>query len=145
MAKPKRSLLPDSVRAGLEGSDATESGARGTRRAKSQNLVESSIVQRRVDFAGSKNRFDLRPEIEVAISLRIEEWADAESISSDEYGFAVSIVNGERKLAIQPLQQICAPLLVTVNQNLGMTSRTKCVPARLELVANLGVVVNLAR
>ena len=145
MAKPKRSLLPDSVRAGLEGSDATESSARGTRRAKSQNLVERSIIQRRVDFAGGKDRFDFRPEIEVAISLCIEEWADAESVSGYEYGFAVSIVDGERKLAIQPLQQICAPLLIPVNQNLGMTSRAERVTARLELVANLGMVVNLAR
>jgi len=56
----------------------------------------------------------------------------------------IAIVDRERELSIESLQEIGSPLLVTVHENLGMAPSAENVAPFFELMAKLGMVENLA-
>jgi len=144
MAQPQCSILPDTVGAGLERGDPAERGARGTRGAEPEDFVESALIQRCINLAGGKNRLDLRGEKEISVALCEKKRAHSKAIAGDKDFLAISIVDREGKLAIEPLKELCTPLLVTVNEDFGMASGAEGVATPLELMSQLRMIEDLA-
>ena len=76
--------------------------------------------------------------------LAIVEGLDAEAVARGEERALPRVPDGEREHPVEPLEAVRAPAARTGQQHLGVATRTKAVPARLELRAQLDVVVDLA-
>jgi hypothetical protein len=145
VAQPQRSILPDSVGPRFERRNAAECSARGAGSTKSENFVKASLVEGGINLSCSKDRFDLRSEVEVTVPLRIEKRSYSKSIARHEHCFAISIVDREGELAVESSQKIRAPLFVTMNEDLRVTASSEYVSPALQLSTQLGVVVHLTR
>src|SRR5207244_11821264 len=66
------------------------------------------------------------------------------AIAREEQGRRATVVQRERELAVEPLEQSLAPLLIAVDQYLRVAAGAKHVTAELELVPQLQVIVDLA-
>ena len=73
-----------------------------------------------------------------------EERTHAEAIPRQEELLALPIPDREREVAVQALEEVRPPLLVRVGDHLRIRLRREAVAERLELLAKLDVVVDLA-
>ncbi len=140
----QRSLPPPRPAPRLERPDAAERGARRPRRPEGEHLVQPLGVERPLHFAAREQRLDLGREVQVPVPLGVVQRQDPEAIAGEEQRRGTTIVQREGELAVEPLEQPLAPLLVAVNQHLGVAARAEHVTAHLELVPQLEVIVDLA-
>src|SRR5207245_3470462 len=107
-------------------------------------FVQAATIHCRFDFAAGQNGLDLRREVQLAPRLGVKQRAHAKAVARQENRFSVAIVQRERELAIQPLEEIDSPFLVAMNEDFGVASRSEYVAFLLELPTQLRMVVDLA-
>ena len=98
-------------------------------------FLKAGMLQKRLDLAG-KHEFTL--------SCVIIQRLDAKMIARTEQAFGVFIPDGKGKHTPQAAQHFLAPLLVAVQQHLGVAVRGKGVPGGDQLFPQGLVVVNFA-
>jgi hypothetical protein len=74
----------------------------------------------------------------------VEQRLDAEAVACEHEPARAGVPQRDREHAAQPHERPGALRLVEVPDHLGVAARAEAVPARLELAAQLGVVVDLA-
>ena len=95
---------------------------------------------RRVD----QQRLDLRPEHEAVVEQGIVQGLDAYAIAREDQPALPRVPDCEGEHPAQPIHEVDAPLLVPVDEHFGVAGRSEAVSVRLELLAHLGEVVDLA-
>ena len=91
-----------------------------------------------------EQRLGLGREAEIAAVRREEERPHSEAIPRQKELLALPIPDREREVAVQTLEEGRPPLLVRVGDHLRIRLRREAVAERLELLAQLDVVVDLA-
>src|SRR5574337_632903 len=117
-------------------------GARDVARA--QHLGQRRLVGARLDQPACENRLDLRSEQQQVAGARPVERFDAQSIAHEQQPPLRRVPQCEREHAAQPVHTAVAPLLVGVNDRLGIRARRVRVPVPFERATNLRVVVDFA-
>jgi len=87
---------------------------------------------------------DLRGEQQDVAGPGDEQRPDAETVAGQEERSRLAVPDGEGELAVEPLDAAVAPLLVGVDDDLGVAAGAEDVAEALELGGQLGVVEDLA-
>ena len=95
-------------------------------------------------LAACENGFDFRSEADLALRLTVVQGQDAGPISREQQAAAARIPERDRKLSVQGVHEVGARVLVEVHEHFGIGGRSKHVPARAQVVAQLNVVEDLA-
>ena len=125
------------------------SDAREQRR-RTRYVAVAEIVPDRVhvDLNGhtrpGQQRFDFRGEQQHTVLVPQEQRLLAEAIACQHQSFASRVPDGKGEHAAQPLYAILAPLLVGVDDHLGVGGRTERVPSGLQIATQFLEVVDLA-
>ena len=91
-----------------------------------------------------RQRVELRRERELAVDVAIGERFDPEAVAREHESLFARVPHGDGEHTAKPLPQLGAPLLVPVNEHLGVAAAAEPVTCPLELVHELAVVVDLA-
>src|SRR4051794_30771472 len=91
-----------------------------------------------------QNRLRLRSEPEVAASRRVEEWLLAAPVASAKEAPATHVPEGEGEHPAQAVHAVVAVVLVQMHDDLRVGVSREPMAARLQLVAQLHVVVDLS-
>ena len=96
-----------------------------------------------VDLA-ARQRAQLGREAQLAADVPVVERLDPVAVAREHEAAARGVPDRDREHPAQPLGEAGAVLLVEMDEHLGVGVRAEGVPGALELVAQLGVVVDLA-
>ena len=128
----------------LELADVAIDRARGEDVAERQIFFESAVIDLAVPRRAPGERLDLATEVQGPIEHRIEERLLAQAIARQQQLAPALIVDGEREHPLQAPDGVGSPLFVGVNDRLGVRGGPEAMAARLELLPELAVVVDLA-
>jgi hypothetical protein len=114
--------------------------------AESEVLVELLLVDPAGEGRVLEDGLDLRGEDHPVIVRGVEERLDAEVVAAEDElgGAAATVQEGDRPHAVEPLEGCRAPLRVRLQGDLGVAPGGEPPPLRLQLRAQLAVVVDLA-
>ncbi len=130
----------------LTGLQGTGSGVEG-RRARDRAPQQESGQSLRVDFAKVHDRADranLGCEGEPSVLLGVVERLDSERVACEEELAFHRVPDAESEHAAESIDNFVAPPPVTEENHLGIAVRQESLAERLELAAELEVVVDLA-
>ena len=113
-----------------------ERGGNGVGRQERLERVEVEVALRQ--------RVELGGERELAVDVAVVERLDPEAVAREHEPLAARVPDRDREHPAQPLREPEIPLLVGVDDRLGVGARAQRVPGALERVVQLGVVVDLA-
>ena len=114
-------------------------------RERRRDRVEGEERLERVEIElALRQRVELRGERELAADVAVVERLDPEAVAREHEPAARRVPDRDREHPAQPLGEPEPPLLVGVDDRLGVGVRAEPVPGALELAAQLGVVVDLA-
>jgi hypothetical protein len=112
------------------------------------SIAEEEIEGDRIDvdgFLGSlKNGPHLGPEIEPIACDAVVDQLDSEWIASEQQSFFVDIPDRQPEHSVKPVENLIAPLLVSMNDDFGIGLRAEDVSVGLEYCPQLLEVVDLA-
>ena len=103
--------------------------------------VEIECGQRLVP---NQNRLDFRAEVEPIPDDRVVQWLDADAISRQEQRPVTAVPQGNREHATKHRERLLAPLLVGVDNRLGVARGGESMTACREIRAECHVVVDFA-
>ena len=109
-----------------------------------QEAHHGLVVGPRLQAGVGKQRFDLGGEDERPRGRGIIERLDPEAVAGAEQPAPRTVPHGEREHAVEPRETVLTPPPVGLQQHLGVGARGEAVPQRLELGAQLLMVVDLA-
>ncbi len=118
--------------------------------AGSRHVLVSHEVVERLDIPLQRHpwrhdhRLELRPEDDALWPIVDVERLDAQPVAGEEELLAPPIPDGKPEHAVEPSHAVRSPLLVGVDDRLGVAARAEAVAAGLQLGPQLGVVVDLA-
>jgi hypothetical protein len=129
----------------LELLDALEDRARRERRPEREELIEAGGVEpaRQRSIQGEE-RLDLAREQQPPVVRGDVEGTHAERIAGQCQRSRRRVPQRERPLAVEAAERLVAPLLVGMDDDLGITLRVEAVAVRAQLLAHLDVVEDLA-
>ncbi len=114
-------------------------------RERRRHAVEREERVQRVEAdVAVLQRVELRGEAELAAVQPVGERLDPEAVAREHEPAPRRVPDGDREHAAQALPEPVAPLLVAVDEHLGVGARAERVARRLELAHQLAVVVDLA-
>jgi hypothetical protein len=111
---------------------------------KRQIVIEGFDVDRSVHDARRDQRFEFGSEVEAIAVFGVVEWFDPGAISREDQGPGTAVPEGDAEHAAQPGETVVAPLLVGVDDRLGIAGRIEPVTERFELLSELAVIVDFA-
>jgi hypothetical protein len=108
-------------------------------------LSESGLIERPIDVVQSDQRFHLggKRDRPLPFSHRPVQWFLTEPVPSHEQPARALVDDGEGEHANEPIDQRRSRLFVEMHEHFRVAVGTKLVPASLELLAQLHVVVDL--
>ena len=112
--------------------------------ARAEHLGQHGLIGFRLDQPAGEDRLHLRSEQQRARGPGPVERLDAEAIAHEQETALRGVPDREREHAAEPVHALLAPLFIGVDNGLGVGLRPVGVSVRLELLAHLGVVVDLA-
>src|SRR5690242_11836195 len=101
------------------------------------------VVGSRLDAGECEQRLDFRCEDKSAGRRGVIERLDSQPIARAEQSPVRAIPDGEAEHAVESGEAGFAPLTVRLEQDLGIGPRSEPVPQRLELRAELAMVIDL--
>jgi len=107
-------------------------------------VIDPARVQPGLQRGIGEEPLDLRGEPQAATVEGVEEWADADAIAGDEQSAFAPVPEGERELAVQPLAQRLAVLLVEVDEHFTIGLGREAMAVLDEFPVKLGIVEDLA-
>ena len=110
----------------------------------SEQLRKTALVRLRLNETTRENRLDLGAEDEPIVADGPVERLDPQSIAREQQPPAGGVPDGEREHAAEAVNTVVPPLLVRVDNRLGIAAGVITVSGGLELRAQVGVVVDLA-
>ena len=110
----------------------------------SQKIVDRRLIGRAKDARIGEQRLDLGSKQEHVILVIPVQRLDAVPVPRQEQLLARPVPDSKGKHAVEVIDAIRAPFLVSVNDHLGVGLRMKLVAARLQFHAQFLKVVNLA-
>ena len=116
----------------------------GQRRPEREDVGDSPGIELARRPWMPEQRLGLGREAEIAAVRGEEERTNSEAIPRQEELLALPIPDREREVAVQTLEEVRPPLLVRVGDHLRIRLGREAVAERLELLAKLDVVVDLA-
>ena len=131
-------------RGGRQGRDVGEPGRRLRDVAQAHEVVACLSIDRRAEILQRRDRLDLAGEHPLPVEPRVEQRLHAVAIARQHQAPVARIVDGEREDAAQPGDQLLAPLLVQMDQHLGIGRPPEAMPAFLELPTQRLMIVDLA-
>ena len=141
---PERPVLEDRHRAGRELAHALVQRQRGRRVSIPEEQVEGGRIDWRPAGQSRENRAKLGPEDHRPAFDPVVDELDAHGIAGEDEPLAPLIPDRQAEHAIQPVKDFCSPLLVAVDNDLRVGTRTEDVSGALEFLAQLREVVDLA-
>src|SRR5262245_43190043 len=141
--RPRLSVLRDQHRAGGQLLDALEDGLRRGGVAIAQEEVQRDGVDLRPLAERCDDGSHLRAEPDGAAANRVVNQLDAHGVARQDEASPACIPEGDAEHAVETIEDVGAPLLVAVNDGLGVGLRPELVSAALELGAQLLEVVDL--
>ncbi len=133
-----RAVLPRERVPGLQLADVRED------RERRRDGVEGEERLERVEVDVSVvERVELGGERQLAVCDAVVERFDAEPVTGEHEAAAVAVPDGDGEHPAQALPQARAPLLVAVDERLGVAAGVEPVAGALELAGELAVVVDL--
>ena len=130
--------------AGGQRGDALEEGAGRARAEEGEEVVDALDVGPGLHHARGEQGLDLGAPEQPAVGLGVVERADAHAISSQDEGAAGPIPERDGELAAGLGEHAFAQVLVEVNPRLGVAAGGEPVAPRQELLAQLGILEQLA-
>jgi len=124
--------------------DSLEHGQGRRDVAGAQVEIQRLVVELARNGSVLQQRLDLAAEAEALLAEVIVEWLLAEAVAGEEEPLLARVPDGEGEHAGEALGQRVAPLLVAVNQDLGVAARPEGMPAGDQLVAQPEIIINLA-
>ena len=124
--------------------DSTEERLIRRQVARRQELRERRLVGASLDESALEDRLDLRSEEEPAADDRPVKGLDAQAIAREQKPPLRRVPDREREHAAEAMHAVVSPLLVGVNDGLGVGASAIDVAGRLEPGAQVRVVVDLA-
>ena len=104
-------------------------------RPEREDLLQANRIEgARQTVVGGEDGFHLAAEVEAAAADSEVQRPDAERISGQHEAAVVGVPEGDGPLAIEAAERRFAPLLVRVDDDLGVRARREPVAVRLELV-----------
>ena len=114
-------------------------------RERRRDRVEGEERLERVEVElARRQRVELGGERELAADVAVVERLDPEPVAREHEPSPRRVPDRDREHPAQPLREPEAPLLVGVDERLGVGARPEAVPRALELACQLAVVVDLA-
>ena len=113
-------------------------------RAGREELGQRRLIRPRLNQPALEDGLDLGGEDEAVADAGVVKRLHAEAIAREEEAAAGRVPDREGEHAAQPLDAGIAPLLVGVDDRLGVGARAIAMPGALELAPQIGVVVDLA-
>ena len=107
-------------------------------------VVQRDGVDPGVDVAAGEQRGQRRGEAHARRVLGQVQRFDAEPVAAEQYAAAVTLDDREGEHAVQPVDESIAPVVVGLQQHLGVAVREKPVAGLAEFAAQLLVVVDAA-
>ena len=157
LLQPGEHATSDAVRVGFqhlarsEALDALEEGLRAVLvGAKAQVAVDRAVVDPLLVQATGQDRLDLAGEQQrLALTARVRdhgdvERLDAEVVAGQGQPLLVTVPDGEAEHAVEPVERVGAPLREGLQHDLGVRVGREGATERLELAAQVEVVVDLA-
>ena len=111
---------------------------------EAQVLLECLMVELARVVRMLEDALDLGSEDEAAVLLRVVERLDAEEIAGAEQLARIAVPDGEREHAAQAVEHAFAPCQIAREQDFGVGVGLELPALRLELGAQIAVVVDLA-
>jgi hypothetical protein len=125
--------------------DAVEDGPRrGDDGVPGEVVVQRDRVDGGVDLPGLHQRGQRRGEPQPARRLGQVQRLDAQPIAGEHHAAGVALGDDEREHAVQVRDDVGAPVVVALEDHLGVAGREEAVAVALELGAQLLVVVDAA-
>jgi hypothetical protein len=137
--EPRGAALPDEQVAGRQLAHLAEDRERRRHRVEREERLERVEV----DLA-ARQRAQLRRESELVAAGAVVERLDPEAVAREHEPLPRRVPERDCEHAAQPSREVEAPLLVAVDEHLGVAVRREAMAVALEPVAQLGVVVDLA-
>ncbi len=113
--------------------DALEQRLRGGQVAERQKDRQSLVIELARHGWILKQRLDLRSEEHTASVVVVVQWFDAEMIARQEQASVDAVPERQSKDSVQVRRDVVAPLLVPMDDRLGVAARPKGVTGVLEL------------
>ncbi len=107
-------------------------------------MIERVEIDVARQIGRAQQRLDLGSEIQPAVDRRIVQRLDADAVAREKQRLRSGIPDRQAEHAAQPRDGVAPPLLVCVDDRFRVGGRVEPVPVRLELGAQLVVVVDLA-
>ena len=143
-ANGKLALLVDGVRGGRQLVDALEGGEARGHVAQAQVEIEGLLVELARNGRIAEKRLHFRAEDQTIAAEVVIDRLLAQPVSREEEPLSPCVPDGEGEHPRDALRQRVAPLLVAVDEDLGIAAAAEDMSARDELRAQIEVVVDLA-
>jgi hypothetical protein len=129
---------------GRQLADSLEDRVLSRRVEERQVVVERGEVEARFHRAGRKERLDLAAEVQAAAALRVMQRLLPGAVAREQQRPSRLVPQRDAEHAAKAPERVFAPRLVRMHDRLGVARRVEAVPERLELGAELAIVVDLA-
>jgi len=119
-------------------------------RARAGNVVQGQIVVQRaeveapIDLRMREDGFQLRAEVELAVAPMKIERLDSQAVARNDQALVAFRPDRQRKHSVEALKAIGVPLEKSLENYFGIAVGFEPVAARLQLRAQLAVVVDFA-
>ena len=134
----------DEQMAGRQAADIREEAARAHGAGEGDDLVEGREVDPPADKGMLQQRLDLGGEEEGAVTPDVVERGDAGGIACQQQPVAPGVVQGQRELAVEPVEEAGPFLLVEMHQHLHIHLRAEAVAFAAQLFPQILVIVDFA-
>ena len=131
-------VLPGQHVSGRQLADLAEDRERGGNGVGRQERLERVEVE-----VALRQRVELGGERELPVDVAVVERLDPEPVACEHEPLAARVPDRDREHPAQPLREPEIPLLVGVDDRLGVRARAQRVPGALQRVVQLRVVVDL--